>query len=66
MKEEEVSGACKHTLGDTKCIQKFWYEIVKGMDYLVEIYVSGGIILKLILKEWDVKLQTGISWLRIE
>lgn len=47
-------------------VQKFWSEIVKGMDYLVEIYVSAGIILKLILKKWGARMQSGVSWLRIE
>jgi len=39
---------------------------MRERDHLGDPYVDGKTILRWILRKWDVKAWTGLSWLRIE
>jgi hypothetical protein len=49
-------------LQDEKKIKK---RNMKGIGYLDDIGIDGRIILKSILKKYDVRLYTGLIWLKI-
>jgi hypothetical protein len=43
-----------------------WWENLRERDYLVDPAMDGRIILRWILRKWDVWVWNGLSWLRIE
>jgi hypothetical protein len=44
----------------------FWWENLRERDQWGDPGVDGRIILRRILRKWDVGVWTGLSWLRIE
>ena len=44
---------------------RFWWGNLRERDHLGDPGVDRRIILRLILKKWDVGIRTGSSWLRI-
>jgi hypothetical protein len=49
IKESAMGGACSAHGRDEKCVQKFWFESLKGRDNSEDLVVDGRIILKWIL-----------------
>jgi hypothetical protein len=43
----------------------FWWGNLRERDHLGDPDVDGKIILKWIFRKWDVRVRTGLSWLRI-
>jgi hypothetical protein len=43
----------------------FWWGNLKERDHLENKDIDGRIILRWILRKWDVGVWTGLSWLRI-
>jgi hypothetical protein len=52
-------------MGETRGVYKFWWGNLKERDRLGDPGVDGRIILRWILRKWDVGIGTGSSWLRI-
>jgi hypothetical protein len=46
-------------MGEIRMRTSFWCKIVKDKDLLEELDIDGEIMLKYILKQWDVELRTG-------
>jgi hypothetical protein len=44
----------------------FWWENLRERDHQGDPGVDGRIILRWIFRQWDVRVWTGLSWLRIE
>jgi hypothetical protein len=44
----------------------FWLGNLRGRDHWGDPGVDGRIILRWIIRKWDVGVWTGLSWLRIE
>jgi hypothetical protein len=44
----------------------FWWENLRERDHWEDPSVDGRIILRRILKKWDIWVWTGLGWLRIE
>jgi hypothetical protein len=44
----------------------YWWEDLWKRDHWGDPDVDGRIILRWIFRQWDVRLFTGLSWLRIE
>ena len=44
---------------------RFWWENLKERDYFEDLGLDGRIILRWILRKWDVGAWTGLTWLRI-
>jgi hypothetical protein len=53
-------------MGREKACTGFWWENLGERDHWRNPGVDGRIILRLILRKWDVEIWTGLSWLRIE
>jgi hypothetical protein len=45
--------------------KRFWWENVREGDHLEDTDVDGRIILRWILRKWNVETWTGSIWLRI-
>jgi hypothetical protein len=45
---------------------EFWWENLRETDHWGDAGLDGRIILRWILRKWDVELWTGLRWLRIE
>jgi hypothetical protein len=44
----------------------FWWGNLREIDYLGDTGVDVRVILRQIFRKWDVRVWTGLSWLRIE
>jgi hypothetical protein len=53
-------------MGRGKACIGFWWRKVSEADHWGDPRVSGRIILRWILRKWDVGVWTGWGWLRIE
>ena len=51
---------------DRRGVYRFWWGNMMEGDHLGDPGVDGKIILRWILRKWDVGVWTGSSWLRIE
>ena len=58
--------ACSAYGGEERRIQGFGGRYLRERDHLEDPGVDARIILKWILRKWDVGIWTGSSWLRIE
>jgi hypothetical protein len=54
-----------HEWGEERYIQGFWWENLRERDHWVDPGVDGSIILRCIIRKWEVGVWTGSSWLRI-
>jgi hypothetical protein len=52
-------------LGERRSVQSFWYGNMREREHVEDLGVDGRIILRLILRKWDVGAWTATSWLRI-
>jgi len=43
----------------------FWWENLRERDHLDEPDVDGRVILRWVIRKWDVGERTGLIWLRI-
>jgi hypothetical protein len=43
----------------------FWWESLRERDHLEDPGIDGSIILRWIIRKWDVRALTGSMWLRI-
>jgi len=59
IEKNEMGGACSACTG-------FWWGNLREGGHLENPGVDGRIILGLIFRKWDVRLWTGLIWLRIE
>jgi hypothetical protein len=53
-------------MGREEAFTGFWWGNPRERDHLVEPGVDGRIILSQIFRKWDVRIWTGLMWLRIE
>jgi len=58
-----MGGACS-AYGGRVCIG-FWWGKLKKRDHLGDPGIDGRVILRLIIRKWDVRVWTGSNWLRI-
>jgi len=58
-------GACSAYGGEERRIHDFLWGNLSERDHLGDPGVNGRVILRWILRKWDVCLWTGSSWLRI-
>jgi hypothetical protein len=56
---------CNAYGGGRRPIQGFGGETLRERDHLGDPGIDGRIILRWILRKWDVEVWTGSSWLRI-
>jgi len=54
-----------HVWGEVRVHTGFWWGDLRERDYLEDLGVDGRIILRWILRKWDVVAWTGSTWLRI-
>jgi hypothetical protein len=59
-----MGGACSRC-GERKGLSRVLVKKPEGRDHLGDTGVDGRIILRWILRKWDVRVWTGSSWLRI-
>jgi hypothetical protein len=52
-------------MGRKETCTRFWWENLRERDHLVDPGVGWRIILRRIFRKWDVRVWTGLSWLRI-
>jgi len=52
-------------MGEKRTCTGFWWENLREIDHLGDPGVDGRIILRWILRKWDVGVWTGSSWFRI-
>jgi hypothetical protein len=52
--------------GEGRGVYRGWWENLRKRDQWRDPGVHGRIILKRIFRKWDVRVWTGLSWLRIE
>jgi len=60
-----MGGVCRTYGGEERCIQGFRWGNLKERHHLEDIGVNGRIILRWMLKKWNLGALTGSSWLRI-
>ena len=60
-----MGGECGAYGGRREVNIRFWWGNLRERDHFEDPSVDGRIILRWILREWDVGLWTGSSWLRI-
>jgi len=66
MKSKRVGWAGRVALmGREEAYTGFGWENLSKRDHLEDPGVDGGIILKWILRKWNVEAWTGLSWLKI-
>ena len=58
-------GSSCSTCGGREMTSSFWWRKVSERDYLEDLGIDGTIILKCILKKYDVRSWTGLVWLKI-
>ena len=63
IQKKEMGGTCSTYGGEERCIQGFVGENC-GRNHLVDTGVDGRIILRWILRKWDVGIWTGSIWFR--
>ena len=65
MDKNEMGGTCGTYGGRERCAQGFGVENLRERDHWGDQDVDGNIILRWILRKWEVVVGTGWSWLRI-
>jgi hypothetical protein len=60
-----MGGACS-AYGREEACTGFWWKNPREGDHLVEPGVDGRVILSWIFRKWNVRVWTGLIWLRIE
>jgi hypothetical protein len=63
IEKNETGGACSAYGGERRV--RGWWGNLRGRDHLGDKDVDGKIILRWIFRNWDVRVWTGSSWLRI-
>jgi hypothetical protein len=53
-------------MGRGEACTRFWWENLRERDHWGDPGIDGRIILRRIMRKWDVGIWTGLSWLRIE
>jgi hypothetical protein len=61
-----MGGACSKYGGREEARKGFWWGNLRERDHLEDPGIDGRLILRWILRKWDVGVWTGFSWLRIE
>jgi len=51
--------------GREEAYTEFWWGILRERDHLGDTGIDGRIILIWIFRKWDVRIWTGLRWLRI-
>ena len=60
-----MGGACSTYGGRGKVYTEFWWGNLRERDHWGDLDANGRIILRWIFRKWDVRVWTGLSWLRI-
>jgi len=60
-----MGGACSAYGCRREAYTGFWWGNLRERDHLGDLGVDGRIILRWILRKWDVGVWTGSSWLRV-
>jgi hypothetical protein len=66
IEKNEIGGAFSVDGGGENRVQGFLWGNLRERDHWGDLGVDGRIILRWIIRKWDVGVGTGLSWLRIE
>jgi hypothetical protein len=65
IEKNEMARTCSMFGGKGQVYTGFWWRNLRKRDHLEDTAIDGRIILRWILRKWDVGAWTGLSWLRI-
>jgi len=66
IQKNEMGRACStHGGGRGEAYTGFWWGNLRIRDHLGDPGIDGRIIIRLIIRKWDLGVWTGSSWLRI-
>jgi hypothetical protein len=53
-------------MGRGEAYTRFWWGNLSEIDHWADPGIDGRVLLRWIFRKWDVRVWTGISWLKVE